>query len=584
MRVHMGANGGKAALACAAIAALAITGCSSSGGSGKSGNNNNGGKSGGTLIFGESTGFPDNLMPLIAAGNSTAGGNLEVRLLDGPFRVSPKFTYIPDNDQATSSTSTMVNGQQVVDIKINPKAVWADGQPITAADYVFTWQATKSSDPKAGGCAALLSTVGVDQIESATAVNDHEVKFTFMKGKPFPDWQGLFAAGNGGLPVLSKHVFDKGSPKADCDYITKGWPVADGIPLGAQNGPWLLEKSNIDVSNKTFTLVHNPKYWGAAPKLDKLVDAYIGSDSDTNVKALQNQEVNMVYPQPQLDLVSNLQSLTNVTTEINFGVAFEHFDFNAKDPLLAHKEIREAIAYAIDRPALVKATVGAFSDKASVLNNRLLMTNQPGYEDHGGDYSQQNLAKAKSLLTGIGCTVGNAKTPTTCFGKPLTFKVITTQDNPLRDQTIQIAAQQVSAIGIKLTEYADPNIFGGPTDSQSLASEQFQIALFAWVGGPSISSNASIYLSPKGGGVGQNYTQAGTPAIDAALKNMTSAANTQDEIKYANQADSLLWGQMLTLPLYQKPTLLAFDSNYSGIADNATQAGPLWNSDTFTKD
>ena len=41
---------------------------------------------------------------------------------------------------------------------------------------------------------------------------------------------------------------------------------------------------------------------------------------------------------------------------------------------------------------------------------------------------------------------------------------------------------------------------------------------------------------------------------------------------------------MYTLPLYQKPTLLAFDSNYGGIADNATQAGPLWNSDTFTKD
>jgi peptide/nickel transport system substrate-binding protein len=523
-------------------------------------------------------------MPLIAAGNSVAGGNLEVRLLDGPFRVSPQFTYVQDDDQITGATSTMVNGQQVVDIKINPKAVWADGTPITADDYVFTWQDLKSADASQGGCPALLSTVGFDQIESASAVSKDEVKFTFMKGKPFPDWKGLWAAGNGGLPVLSKHVFDQGSAKANCDYITNGWKTADGIPLGAQNGPWLLEKSNIDVNNKTFTLVHNPKYWGTPPKLQKLVDAYIGSTSDVNVKALQNQEVNMIYPQPQLDLVANLQKLTNVTTEINFGVSFEHFDFNTADPLLKHKEIREAIAYAINRPALVSATVGKFSDKASVLGNRLLMANQPGYQDNNGDYAQQNLGKAKQLLQGIGCTVGNEKTPTTCFGKPLKFTVITTQDNPLRDQTIQIAAQQVSAIGITLKEYADPNIFGGPKDAQSLASEQFQIALFAWVGGPSISSNASIYLSPKGGGVGQNYTQAGTPEIDQALNNMSTADNTQDEIKYANQADALLWQQMYTLPLYQKPTLLAFDNDYSGIADNATQAGPLWNSDTFTKD
>jgi peptide/nickel transport system substrate-binding protein len=578
VRVHKG----KAALACAAVAALAVAGCSSSGG-GDNGNGN--GKSGGSgkLVYGETTAFPDNLMPLIAAGNSTAGGNLEVRVLDGPFRVSPQFTYIEDNDQITSATSTMVNGQQVVDIKINPKAVWADGQPITADDYVFTWQDLKSADASQGGCPALLSTVGFDQIESATAVSKTEVKYTFMKDKPFPDWKGLWAAGNGGLPVLSKHIFDKGSAKANCDYITNGWKTADGIPLGAQNGPWLLEKNNIDVSNKTFTLVHNPKYWGNPPKLEKLVYATIGGESDTNVKALQNQEVNMIYPQPQLDLVANLQKLPNVTTEINFGLQFEHFDFNVKDPLLAHKEIRQAIAYAIDRPALVKATVGAFSDKASVLGNRLLMTNQSGYQDNNGDYATQNLAKAKQLLQGIGCTVGDRNTPTVCFGKPLKFTVITTQNNPLRDSTIQIAAQQVSAIGINLKEYADPNIFGGPKDANSLASEQFQIALFAWVGGPSISANASIYLSPKGGGVGQNYTQGGTPEIDTALHNMSTAATTADEIKYANQADSLLWQQMYTLPLYQKPDLLAFDNSYKGIGDNATQAGPLWNSDTFSQ-
>ena len=189
MRVHIGANSGKAALACAAIAALAIAGCSSSGGS-KSTGNKGGGKTGGTLVYGESTGFEDNLMPLIAAGNSTAGGNLEVRLFDGPYRVSPKFTYILDPDQATEATSSMVNGQQVVDIKINPKAVWADGQPITAADYVFTWQDEKSADPKNGGCAALLSTTGFDQIESADAVNNGGVQ----PRAPSPAVQAAIAA------------------------------------------------------------------------------------------------------------------------------------------------------------------------------------------------------------------------------------------------------------------------------------------------------------------------------------------------------------------------------------------------------
>jgi peptide/nickel transport system substrate-binding protein len=574
VRVHTG----KAVLVGATALALAITGCSSSKSKGGGGGSSSSAGSG-KLVYGESTVYTNNLMPLISAGNSTSTANLEIRTLAAAFRVTPQLQFQADPDQITAATSSMVNGQQVVDIKINPKAVWADGQPITSADYIFTAEAQKSTDPKKGGCASLLSETGFDQIESSKAVSDTEVQFTFIKGKPFPDWQSIFGGASGF--VLSKHVFDQGDPVKNCAYITKGWPIAAGIPLGAQNGPWLLDKGNIDVTNKTFTLVHNPKYWGAAPKLKTLVYAYLGSDSDTNVKALQNQEVNMVYPQPQLDFVASLKQLTGITTEVNFGPTFEHLDFNTADPLLAHKEIRQAIAYAIDRKAMVAATVGKFSDKASVLGNRLLMTNQAGYQDHSGDYATQNIAKAKSLLEGIGCTMGSNKLYS-CFGKPLSFKVMTTQDNPLRDQTIATLANQVKAAGIGLSEFANADIFAGTDKPTSLVSEGFQIALFAWVGTPAISSNAPIYLSPSAGGKGQNYTQAGTPAIDAALTEMSTAANTEAEIAAANKADSLLWEQLFTLPLYQKPTLLAYDSSFKGIGDNTSSSGPLWNSDTFS--
>jgi peptide/nickel transport system substrate-binding protein len=70
--------------------------------------------------------------------------------------------------------------------------------------------------------------------------------------------------------------------------------------------------------------------------------------------------------------------------------------------------------------------------------------------------------------------------------------------------------------------------------------------------------------------------------VDDALTKLASAPDPQTEVKYANEADKLLWGDMFTLPLYQKPTLLAYDSNYKGIADNSTQAGPLWNNDQFS--
>lgn len=592
MKVHKSA----ALVAGAAALALALAACSSSGNSGSGTTTSPTGGAGttsssppassssstapaasGTVIWGESTEWMTNLQPLIAAGNALSVENLEVRMFDGPERFTPNISYEYDPDQVTAApVSKIVNGQQVVSFTINPKAVWDDGQPITEKDWAFTWQMERSANPKQGGCAALLSTTGWDQVKSVTGSGDN-VAITFKKGETFPDWKSMLVSA-----PLSQHVYDQGSPAADCAYLSKGWPLKDGLPAGVTDGPWMLQSKNIDVANKAIELTPNPKYWGAPPKIANLIDKYIGSDTNTNVNAIKNGEVNVIYPQPELDLVKNLDALSSsVTNQIDFGVDFEHLDFNAKDPLLAHLQIRQAIAYAINRPALVNATVGQFSDKASVLGNRLLMSNQPGYQDHSGGYAHQNIAKAKQLLQSIGCTVGSGSTLTTCFGKPLQFAVETTTDNPLRDQTIQIIANQVKAIGVKLTEKATDDIFGDNTVPDSLVSEGFQLALFAWSGSPAISANKSIYISPKYGQQ-QNYTQAGTPQIDTALNKMATAPTTALELKYANQADQLLWGQMLTLPLYQKPTLLAFSNSIKGIADNATQAGPLWNSDQFT--
>ena len=64
---------------------------------------------------------------------------------------------------------------------------------------------------------------------------------------------------------------------------------------------------------------------------------------------------------------------------------------------------------------------------------------------------------------------------------------------------------------------------------------------------------------------------------------MLSAATSEAEIAAANAADKQLWTDMFTLPLYQKPTFLAYDSSFTGIGDNSTSAGPLWNSDECAK-
>ena len=40
---------------------------------------------------------------------------------------------------------------------------------------------------------------------------------------------------------------------------------------------------------------------------------------------------------------------------------------------------------------------------------------------------------------------------------------------------------------------------------------------------------------------------------------------------------------MATIPLYQKPTFIAYDKSYTNIHDNSTAEGPFYNAGTWTK-
>lgn len=565
----------KSALIAPAII-IAMTAAACGGSDNDTGGGDDGGtQTGGALVYGFETAMPENLFPAIAAGNSVATAYAEIRTLLSPFRTYPDFTIKPDTDLMVGEPTTEnTGGKQVVTYKINPAAVWSDGDPIDAKDFEFTWRLQKSSDPADGGCPDLISTTGYDQIESVeSSDNDKTVTVTFSA--PFSDWKSLFN-------LYPQHIMDKTDAKANCAAVVKGWPTADGIPVAS--GPWLLDKSGIDVNKEILTLTRNPKWWGEPAKLDRIILQGIGNDPATSVSALRNNEVQMIYPQPQLDLVKNIKALEpTITSKTNFGLTFEHIDFNTKDELLGQKVVRQAIAYALDRPDIVAKTVGQFDNRAQVLNNRYFVNNQPEYEDtSGGLYDKPDTAKSDELLTGAGFTKG-ADGIYAKGGKRLSFEMMTTQNNPLRSNTIDVIVQQLKPAGIEIKKFLNPDIFAGKEKPRSLEGGQFQIALFAWVSSPYVSGNQSIYATPKGDNLGQNYTRAGNAEVDKLFPQI-NAATSQEQIKtLGNEVDKLLWDDLYTIPLYQKPTFIAYNSNYTGIEENATNAGPLWDSTKFAR-
>ena len=559
--------------------AMVLSACGGGSGGGGGGEGDSGS---GRVIFGESTDFPENLFPYIAAGNALSVGNIETQLFPSTFDVKPDFSVEYNQDLLTEEpTLDVTGGVQTNVYTINPDAVWSDGTPITADDFEMTYDLRRSSDPADGGCPALLSTTGYEQIASVEGSGDDNKTVTVTYETPFSDWQSLFSGSTDA--IMPAHILREDTPEAQCESTTAGWPIADGIPEDFSGGPWQLKAENIDVGSQIVTLTPNPEWWGEPTGLAQLVIQNIGNDPTAAVQAMSNQELGVIYPQPQLDLVDQIDALSpDVDSDVSFGLSFEHLDFNTTYGPLSSLAVRQAFTMALDRQEIVDQTVGQFSSDATVLQNRIYFNNQPQYEDTAPDeYKTQNTAMATSLLEGDGWALG-ADGVYAKDGQRLTVQIDTTANNPLRETTINVMIPQLAEAGIEATFNANPDIFAGADKPTSLEAGGFQAAVFAWVGSPFRGAAQSIYELPTGDNIGQNYSRQGTQEIDDLFAQFQTEPDPDAQAELGNQIDALLWGQVATVPLYQKPTFIAYQSTISGVEDNSTQTGPLWNASTWT--
>jgi peptide/nickel transport system substrate-binding protein len=488
------------------------------------------------------------------------------------FITMPDFTVEPDQNLLVSAEQTETD-PQTIEYKLNPDAVWSDGTPISVEDYIYAWKIQNGtvdadlgeSDPEAAvpddtTIPDVASTAGYDRIETIEATDDEGKTFNVVYSEPFADWQSLFA------DMVPAHVLKD----------VKGWNEGmdtDKIPEWS-GGPFKFEDYKPEQS---VNLVPNEEYWGPKPKIDRIVVRF-GIEAPALPQALENEEIDMAYPQPQTDVLQQLQDIPGIKTQVNFGLSYEHLDFNLLNPLLADKAVREAIALGLDREDLIERTVKQFDDRAEVLNNRLWMNNQEEYEDHGGDYAFDP-DKATKTLEDAGYAKGSdgiyAKD-----GKRLSFRISTTGGNKLREDTEQVILDQLKEIGIEITI---ANVDGGAVfdkffpESGNFADADFDIALFAWVQTPYISGNVDLFST----GRGQNETSYSNPKVDELFQEASSATDRDEVVRLSNEADAEMWKDLPTIPLYAKPTLLPYRDTLVNIIDNASTFGPLWNATTW---
>lgn len=469
--------------------------------------------------------------------------NLNYHQLDGTLRdtaeiveaVMPSlFTFdaasVPsvNKNYLESAELTARDPKQVVTYKLNPKATWSDGTPITFADIEAQAKANSGADP----AYKISSKNGYEQIESVVkGADDREAVVTFKQ--PYVDWKGLFS------PLYPA------STNNDPKVFNEGWTTT--IPVTA--GPFKF--GGIDQTAKTLTIVRDEKWWGDPAKLDKII--YRSIPADAHIDALLNGEVDFIDVGPDVNKLRRAETGSNIVIRKAGGPNFRHVTINGSGEILKDVKVRQALAMVIDREQIAKTLLGPLGVDPKPLQNHLYMANQKGYQDNAGVLARPNVEEAKRLLDEAGWKVEGPLRKKD--GKELAIRFVIPTQVASSAQESQLIQNMLQVVNVKV------NIDPVPSDDffeKYINTGSFDFTVFSWIGTPfPVSSAKSIYALPQGDDIQQNYARVGSAELDGLFDKATSEFDEQKALELGNQIDAEIWKEVHSLTLYQRPEIVA---------------------------
>ena len=457
-------------------------------------------------------------------------------LLPDAYRQAPDFSFVPE---VLSQEAEVSLDPFAVTYRIRDDAVWNDGVPVSSRDFVFTWKAFIDRDNQ------VWERDGYELITDASVIDDKTVRFEFRRA--YPEYKLLFQ------DVFPRHVLkDKN--------LNRAW----GRQIPISGGPFEFKEY---IRGSHLTLTRNDDYWGEHQAyLDEIEFRFIFDIAD-QIEALRNGEVDLIYPQAHPRL-ADLYSAPDVSVQTSPSMVWEHVDMSFRDARLQKPFVRRAIATAIGREEIVEQIIRPLDPDAQVAQSLLFARGEPGYEPHFQNYTG-DVAAARGILEDHGCEP-DVEEIYVCNGKRLHFTYYTTKPNAIRRLLSDMIRDDLADAGIDLeVRRRAPSITFGP---RILVRARYDLIQYAWVHDV-LDFDREIW----GCGGNSNFTGYCNPDVGALLGEATREFDEERRLRLANLADEVMARDMVSLPLYQKPTFLAYDTDLQGLVDNATAEGFTWN-------
>lgn len=256
------------------------------------------------------------------------------------------------------------------DVTVRAGPRFPDGTPIGARDVVYTFMSTLA-DPKSQAYHSFS-----ERLVSVERLDERRARFHLRE--PLATFVTDLEYG-----IVSAAVAEAG-----------GGRFAGGSVIGA--GPYQVA----EMHPNEVILVRNPGYDGPPPPLARLVFRTI-LDTNARLLVLVGGSADLALNAVRPDLLPRVEDKPRLRVETGPSALLTYLLLNNDDPVLSDVRVRQAIAYAIDRPAIVRGRLGG---KARLATGLL----PPGHWAYRADVTtyDHDRARARALLDEAGHPAG----------------------------------------------------------------------------------------------------------------------------------------------------------------------------------
>ena len=480
---------------------------------------------------------------------------------------------------------TIENGGVAADFtsitwRIRNDIVWSDGTPLTAHDGVFSGEYCLHPD---AGCNA---TSAFTDVQSLEAVDDHTLKISFSRAKPFPYGPLVGAT----APVIQKAQFEDcvGARSQECTEENFG-------PIGT--GPFVVTEFR---ANDVVTFAANPNY--RDPDKPAFATAVFkgGGDAASAARAvLETGEFHYAWNmQVEPEILEQMVAAGRGIMVTSFGPAVERLMVNLtnddislgddrslyKDggnphPFLSDSAVRRALSLAIDRQVLVDVGYGA----AGKPTCNVLPAPAIYASTENDECLVQDIELANRILDEAGWMPGDDGVRQK-DGVRLSI-LYQTSTNSVRQGTQALIKQMWEQIGVE-TELRNIDaavFFGGdPASPDTYAKFYADIEMYTnTFDGTDPERYMANWLcseipGPGNSWLGNNIPRYCDPEYDALVAELAGTASLTERAALARRMNDMLMQHRTMIPLIWRGDVSAHSAVLKGIRMNSWDS-ELWN-------